>query len=262
MDLRSGCIGRQRVTTLPGRGQLDLSPAGSLQLGRVPWCTRVGCTARAGRVVIAERPEGAGNGGADSKPTEWMAANTPEAWGERARSGGADHVIADWGSVASHELRLHALLRLPWRPGDVLLDLACGTGRLADFAPEGLTYEGLDWSLDVIEVARRRRPGIRFRQGTETDLTGADWVVTNGLFNMEDGWTKARTKDTVVKMWRASRRGIAVTARRERAEGRLHYSPEELQGFLTDLDWSELELDRSYLPNDICLRAWRSPDPQ
>ena len=137
-------------------------------------------------------------------------------------------------------------------------ELGCGTGRLADLIPIGVSYEGLDWSADVVGTARTRRPEACFRQGAEDDLTTSDWIVASGPFNYEHGWSKERTAASIRKMWRASRRGIAVTVLRVPAEGRLYYQPAELWELLQDLDWSGLEFDRSYLPNDLCLRAWRA----
>jgi hypothetical protein len=116
----------------------------------------------------------------------------------------------------------------------------------------------LDWSASIVELARQRRPTVRFREGTHDNLSNADWVVASGLFNYEHGWSKKQTADAIEKMWEASRRGIAVTVLRVPAEGRLHYRAAELQTFVEGLDWGELQLDRSYLPNDLCLRAWRT----
>ena len=166
-------------------------------------------------------------------------------------------MIADCGSVESHERRLRAILRLPFRSGDTLVEVGCGTGRLADLVPAEVGYEGLDWSPAAVEEARARRPHARFRHGTEDDLEAADWIVASGPFNYADGWSKERTATAMRKMWQASRRGISVTVLRVPAEGRLHYCAVELAGFVEGLDWSELQLDRSYLPNDLCLRVWR-----
>jgi SAM-dependent methyltransferase len=149
-------------------------------------------------------------------------------------------------------------LRLPFRDGDTVQELGCGTGRLADLIPAGVSYEGLDWSGDVIATARSRRPEARFREGAEDDLTTTDWIVASGPFNYEHGWSKERTAASIRKMWRASRRGIAVTVLRVPAAGRLHYQPVELCELSQDFDWTEFEFDRSYLPNDLCLRAWRA----
>ncbi len=190
--------------------------------------------------------------------SRWLARSAPETWGALARSEGPDYLVADCGSPESHERRLRAILRIPLVPGDTLVELGCGTGRLSDMLPEGVTYEGLDWSAEVVRLAAQRRPGVRFRHGTEDDLTRADWIVASGPFNYAVGWSKERTAAAIAAMWRSSRRGIAVTFLRVPTDQRLHYHPNELQRFVDGLDWIELQMDQSYLPNDICLRAWRS----
>ena len=202
---------------------------------------------------------GARQRGTPARGVPWLAESSPQAWDRYARDGGPDFVIADCGSPESHERRLRAVLRLPVGAGDSLLEFGCGTGRLADLLPRGIRYEGLDWSGEVISLARQRRPHGSFRCGSAGDLAPHDWVVASGPFNYADGWSKRQTADAVRAMWQASRRGIALTVLRVPAEGRLHYDGGELVSMLAGCDWSQLELDRSYLPNDMCLRAWREP---
>ena len=200
--------------------------------------------------------------GSDSRverEVPWLAESSPQSWDSYASGGGPDYLIADCGSPESHERRLRALLRLPLGGTDALLELGCGTGRLADFIPRGVSYAGLDWSREVIALARRRRPEGAFRCGSLADLTPHDWVVASGPFNYSEGWSKRQTAEAVAAMWKASRRGIALTVLRVPAAGRLHYDGAELISFMAGCDWARLELDRSYLPNDICLRAWREP---
>jgi demethylmenaquinone methyltransferase / 2-methoxy-6-polyprenyl-1,4-benzoquinol methylase len=53
------------------------------------------------------------------------------------------------------------------RPGDRVLDAACGTGdlALADHRAGALEVTGLDFSTRMLERARRKAPGIRFVDG-------------------------------------------------------------------------------------------------
>jgi hypothetical protein len=191
------------------------------------------------------------------RSTPWLTQSSPQAWDSYASGGEADYLIADCGSPASHERRLKALLRLPIEEGDTLLEFGCGTGRLADLVPSVVRYEGLDWSQGVITLARQRRPHGAFRCGSVGELTRHDWVVASGPFNYAKGWSKTQTAEAVSAMWDASTRGIALTVLCTPADGRLHYGGNELISYLAACDWSHLELDRSYLPNDMCLRAWR-----
>jgi len=189
----------------------------------------------------------------------WLTESSPQAWDSYAIQGGPDYLVADCGSPETHERRLRALLQLPIKEGDTLLEFGCGTGRLADFVPRDVRYEGLDWSREVLTLARRRRPHGAFRSGSVADLTPHDWVVASGPFNYAEGWSKNQTAEAISAMWDASMRGIGLTVLRTPADGRLNYGGDELISYLAACDWSHLELDRSYLPNDMCLRAWREP---
>jgi SAM-dependent methyltransferase len=211
----------------------------------------------AGRRAIGLDSPASGEVVMPARRIPWLAESSPQAWDSYASAGGSDYLIADCGSPESHERRLKALLRLPIEEGDTLLEFGCGTGRLADLVPSGVSYEGLDWSREVVTLARRRRPHGAFRCGSLVDLTPHDWVVASGPFNYAKGWSKSQTAEAVSVMWNSSGRGIAVTVMCVPADGRLHYGAGELISFLAACDWSHLELDRSYLPNDICLRAWR-----
>jgi SAM-dependent methyltransferase len=54
------------------------------------------------------------------------------------------------------------------RPGQRLLDIGCGPGRLCDFLPD-VTYIGIDHNAAYVNRARSRYPGRRFEQ---LDLEG------------------------------------------------------------------------------------------
>lgn len=216
-------------------------------------------TDASGRAAVGQGLPGPGEVVTPVRRIPWLTESSPRAWDSYASEGGPDYLVADCGSAESHERRLKALLQLPIEEGDTLLEFGCGTGRLADFMPYGVRYEGVDWSQEVIMLAQRRRPNGAFSCGSVGDLTPHDWVVASGPFNYSKGWSKSQTAEAVSVMWDMSRRGIALTLLCVPADGRLHYGDDELISFLSACDWSHLELDRSYLPNDICLRAWREP---
>lgn len=212
------------------------------------------------RTLGNERPIDEQRRGYSFCMTSWLQESTPEEWNRKAARDGPDHEIADCGSSASHERRLAAILRAPIRPGQLVLDFGCGTARLADLLPAGARYEGVDWSQQVVNVARQRRPGVAVRVGTADDLVACDWIVASGPFNYSTGWSREATKATIERMAQFARIGIALTTLRSPGEGRLHYSEMELLAYLETFGWTHLEFDRSYLPNDVCVRAWRDKD--
>ena len=61
------------------------------------------------------------------------------------------------------------------RPSGRVLDVPCGTGRVAvPLAERGFTVAGLDISEAVLAVARRDGPGLDFRQGDMRELPWPD----------------------------------------------------------------------------------------
>lgn len=61
------------------------------------------------------------------------------------------------------------------RPAGRVLDVPCGTGRVAvPLSERGFTVSGLDISEAVLAVARRAGPGLDFRQGDMRQLPWAD----------------------------------------------------------------------------------------
>ena len=64
--------------------------------------------------------------------------------------------------------------------GERLLDVACGTGRHVEYLKDRFEVEGLDISLDLLEVARLRNPDIPFHAGDmiDFDLGHAFDIVT------------------------------------------------------------------------------------
>ena len=84
---------------------------------------------------------------------------------------------------AATYLRRRAELTLSLGPaldkGDVLLDLACGDGELADYLP-GILYRGVDTSPEMVEVGRRR--GRDLALGDLNDYEPAEPVAVTTCF--------------------------------------------------------------------------------
>ncbi|MEU7870021.1 methyltransferase domain-containing protein [Dactylosporangium sp. NPDC049140] len=79
------------------------------------------------------------------------------------------------GAAALRE-RSYDLLALP--PGGTVADVGCGTGRaVAELADRGFQAIGVDRSEQMIEQARRRRPGLDLRSGDARRLPIPDASV-------------------------------------------------------------------------------------
>jgi demethylmenaquinone methyltransferase/2-methoxy-6-polyprenyl-1,4-benzoquinol methylase len=92
-------------------------------------------------------------------------------------------------------------------PGETILDLAAGTGASsASLARSGARVVACDLSEGMIEVGRRRHPGIEFVQGDATDLGFPDdsfdaVTISYGLRNVVD------TRAALREMARVTRPG-------------------------------------------------------
>jgi demethylmenaquinone methyltransferase/2-methoxy-6-polyprenyl-1,4-benzoquinol methylase len=88
--------------------------------------------------------------------------------------------------------RADVLAAVAARPGQLVLDLAAGTGTSSEpFAQAGATVVPCDFSLGMLKVGKRRRPALPFTAGDGTRLPFADGVfdavtISFGLRNIVD----------------------------------------------------------------------------
>src|SRR6185369_2809597 len=69
-------------------------------------------------------------------------------------------------NYSSEAAGVHKLLQKYVKSGGhSLLDVGCGTGHHAEFLKKYYQIEGLDLDSNILSVARKRHPGIRFHQG-------------------------------------------------------------------------------------------------
>src|ERR1700710_2704523 len=66
--------------------------------------------------------------------------------------------------------------------GGPVVDMGCGPGYVAGYLHDaGVDVFGIDLSPEMVAIARRDHPGLRFEVGTMTDLDLADDSVTGVL---------------------------------------------------------------------------------
>ena len=85
--------------------------------------------------------------------------STTQKYGPQAKEWTA-RAYADPDAYLAARAELVRTLGPPLRPGECVLDLACGDGGFADFLlPHGLAYRGVDASAPMVEAARARLAG-------------------------------------------------------------------------------------------------------
>ncbi len=113
--------------------------------------------------------------------------------------------------------RLRAMIqaRVP-SPEVTLLDVACGTGLHLAYLKKQVAVEGLDLDPNMLEIARRRCPGVPFHQGDLVDFDlGRRFDVVMCLFS-SIGYAK-----TLARMQQA----VQTMARHLRPDGLLLVEP-------------------------------------
>ena len=107
-----------------------------------------------------------------------------------------DDIYASIGKdYAAETEKLHALIqRRKSSSGNTLLDVACGTGMHASFLTKYYEVMGTDLNIDMLKVARKRLPGIRFVQVDMRSLElGRQFDIVTCLFSAI-GYMKSKTE--------------------------------------------------------------------
>jgi SAM-dependent methyltransferase len=183
--------------------------------------------------------------------------NSPAAWTSRAKL--AEPWAAAGWSRESQETRFSAIIdALAPKKGESMLDYGCGPGVLSDLmtgphivASGRIDYLGFDWSLGMVERAKREHPDVEFttmlRDGDTWDL-----VVCCGTFNLRDNWSKLRTWAMLRMLWNRCTRAMAVSLYCGTDPACLRYEPSEVARLAGELSPS-FSVERGYLPNDLLL---------
>ncbi len=80
--------------------------------------------------------------------------------------------------------QLHVILQQYHPTAKTLLDIACGTGKHLEYLRNYYQAEGLDLNPDMLEIARKRCPGVTFHQANMIDFRlSHDFDVITCLFS-------------------------------------------------------------------------------
>ena len=107
-----------------------------------------------------------------------------------------DEIYAALGKNYSKEAeKAHKFIQKHKRSdGNLLLDVACGTGGHAGLLSKYYKVEGLDLDPKMLSIARRKHPKIRFHQGDMTDFNiGKQFDVIVCLFS-SIGYVKTKSR--------------------------------------------------------------------
>src|SRR5689334_13930010 len=81
-----------------------------------------------------------------------------------------DAIYAAQGKdYAAEAAKVHAVIQAAKQTaGNDLLDVACGTGGHLQYLKDWYSVEGLDMDANMLDVARRRYPGVTFHRADMT----------------------------------------------------------------------------------------------
>ena len=97
-----------------------------------------------------------------------------------------DDIYSDMGKNYAEEAdKIHDWIqKCKHTAGDTLLDVACGTGTHVGFLSKYYKVEGIDLNSEMLKVARKKHPNIRFRQGDMRNFDlGRQFDVLTCLFS-------------------------------------------------------------------------------
>jgi SAM-dependent methyltransferase len=128
--------------------------------------------------------------------------------------------------------------------GGPVADLGCGTGRVTAYlAAAGLDVAGVDLSPEMLAIARRNHPGLRFSQGSLLDLDLPDGGLAGAV-----GWYSIihtppeRQPEVAAELFRVLRPGGHLQLGFQAGDRRHHVTAGYgKDGFSLDVYWQPVE---------------------
>lgn len=150
--------------------------------------------------------------------------------------------------------------------GCSILDVGCGFGDLYEYLLKNrinVRYTGVDINRNFIKTAREAYPDAQFIEADfeEALIRGKfDWAFASGIFNLKIDDNRSFIENTLSKMFKLCRRGLAadfLEAKKAIRTGELYYQDKvELLQFCSQLT-DHVKIKDDYLPSDFCVYLYK-----
>ena len=137
-------------------------------------------------------------------------------YSERVAELGYDVRSLGWKSREDQTLRFQVLADIADLSNSAVCDVGCGFGDLLPYLSErfrAVQYHGVDICQDLLEIARRRRPDVRFSLADilSPDYSElADWHLLSGALSYKLTDNLAFTERMLGRMLELSSKGVAA----------------------------------------------------
>lgn len=182
-----------------------------------------------------------------------------------------DYKIVDWESEEAQNLRFKALIEHFNMNGNVLLDVGCGVGSLAEYIDKNninLYYIGIDIMPEMVERAKSKNyKNISPQFMTmdffkKTDIKDdVDYIYTSGIFNLNLGNNEEFLKEAIEAFLLAARKGVCfnlldISCKEKYGDKYYYYKKDDIllltQDILKKLNLSyKIHIEDKYLQNDF-----------
>lgn len=182
-----------------------------------------------------------------------------------------DYKVVDWESEEAQNLRFKALIEHFNMSGNVLLDVGCGVGSLAEYIDKNninLYYIGIDIMPEMVERAKSKTyKNISPQFMTmdffkKTDIKDdVDYIYTSGIFNLNLGNNEAFLKEAIEAFLLAARKGVCfnlldISCKEKYGDKYYYYKKGDIllltQDILKNLNLNyKIHIEDKYLQNDF-----------
>lgn len=182
-----------------------------------------------------------------------------------------DYKVVDWESEEAQNLRFKALIEHFNMSSNVLLDVGCGVGSLAEYIDKNninLYYIGIDIMPEMVGRAKSKTyKNISPQFMTmdffkKTDIKDdVDYIYTSGIFNLNLGNNEEFLKEAIEAFLLAARKGVCfnlldISCKEKYGDKYYYYKKDDIllltQDILKKLNLSyKIHIEDKYLQNDF-----------